>query len=445
MITVKSSDSFVTNQSSTLSAIGQSLKQARLDCSLSLDEVAAKTHISVRYLRAIEEGALDDLPEAVYVRGFLRRYCDAVSTADLSDGFPVTVADCQKQWHNAPSTELRPLHLYALYVAVVMGTVTALASFLTPPQTVKITDSETKFGKSAQLEPNNSKNPKSKRGRWVPTLEGIEVLRQSGNQFALADGNSLAGGSRNGGASSGNANNADGGANNLANNAIFSATGDITSFNGSSQSMTAQIFSRVVSRANPQPANPSQASVVASRNQNNTNNVNNAANGTKVSESFTEANVGLGVFLNDWSSKTTITRATNEEQVAGNFEFSPNKPVNVGIITTGASWLRVLVDGKTVFEGVAPEGKQFSWSGDQRISVRAGNAGAVMLAFNSNNARRLGKEGDVIEKRFGDEADGGRNSQNRVSNSVSANLGMVPNDGISNSGSVVESSVRTFR
>jgi hypothetical protein len=68
-----------------------------------------------------------------------------------------------------------------------------------------------------------------------------------------------------------------------------------------------------------------------------------------------------------------------------------------------------------------------------------------MLAFNSNNARRLGKEGDVIEKRFGDEADGGRNSQNRVSNSVSANLGMVPNDGISNSGSVVESSVRTFR
>jgi len=438
VITVKSSDSFATNQSSVLSTIGQSLKQARLDCSLSLDDVSAKTHISTRYLKAIEDGALDELPEPVYVRGFLRRYCDAVSTADLSESFPVTIAECQKQWNNTPSTELRPLHLYALYVAVVIGTVTALASFLTPPQTAKISDSETKFGKSAQLETNKGKDAKAKRRYWVPTLEGIEVLRQSGKQFAAVDGNSINASSS--GAISNSASDStaaksavNSAANDIANDAAFVATGEITNANSEgSKSITAQVFRRVIANANVGTEN--QSGALNSR----TPNITQETKGSG-QESFADANVGLGTFLNDWSGKTAITRTAKEEQIAGSFEFSPNKPLNVGIITTGSSWLRVLVDDKTVFEGVAPEGKQFSWSGDQRISVRAGNAGAVMLAFNSKNARRLGKEGDVIEKRFGGDRDGSSSLQNRLSNSSAALSNNVSNgDGASRT-SVVES------
>lgn len=432
VITVKSSDSFATNQSSVLSTIGQSLKQARLDCSLSLDDVSAKTHISTRYLKAIEDGALEELPEPVYVRGFLRRYCDAVSTADLSENFPVTIAECQKQWNNTPSTELRPLHLYALYVAVVVGTVTALASFLTPPQTAKISDSETKFGKSAQLETNKGKDTKAKRRYWVPTLEGIEVLRQSGNQFAAVDSNSAR--ENNPAKTAVNST-----ASNIANGDAFVATGEITNASGDgSKGITAQVFRRVIASANG--GTEGQSGTL-------TNLTPNTAKETKANgqEPFADANVGLGTFLSDWSSKTAITRTAKDEQIAGSFEFSPNKPLNVGIITTGSSWLRVLVDDKTVFEGVAPEGKQFSWSGDQRISVRAGNAGAVMLAFNSKNARRLGKEGDVIEKRFGGDSDGSGSLQNRLSNSSGALSNSVSSGDTTSRTSVVESNSRTFR
>ena len=220
-------------------------------------------------------------------------------------------------------------------------------------------------------------------------------------------------------------------AKNIANNAAFLATGDITKIsNGdqgiTSQTVTAQIFRRIATQTSS-----GTETVAAAINSSNSQ---SKANGR---ESFTDADTGLGAFLTDWSSRTTITSGAAQEQVSGSFEFSPNKPLNVGIITTGSSWLRVLVDGKTVFEGVAPEGKQFSWSGDQRISVRAGNAGAVMLAFNGKNARRLGKEGDVIEKRFGSDTDG--------SNNGSAMSSRLSNGSGGSSASVVESSPRTFR
>lgn len=53
---------------------GRTLEQARIAAGLSLEEAAAATHISSRYLRALEEEDLVDLPAPVYARGFLRTY-----------------------------------------------------------------------------------------------------------------------------------------------------------------------------------------------------------------------------------------------------------------------------------------------------------------------------------------------------------------------------------
>jgi transcriptional regulator with XRE-family HTH domain len=54
--------------------LGRLLRDARLVHKVELREVARQLHIRVRYLEAIEEGALDELPGNAYVKGYLRRY-----------------------------------------------------------------------------------------------------------------------------------------------------------------------------------------------------------------------------------------------------------------------------------------------------------------------------------------------------------------------------------
>lgn len=57
-------------------AIGSVLKTARMKRGLSLEAVAQQTRIPKRFLEALEEDRFDEFPAFVYMRGFLRGYCD---------------------------------------------------------------------------------------------------------------------------------------------------------------------------------------------------------------------------------------------------------------------------------------------------------------------------------------------------------------------------------
>jgi cytoskeleton protein RodZ len=59
-----------------LTAIGQSLRDARTARNLSLEQAAQDTRISIRFLEALEEEDFTALPAPVYVRGFLRSYAN---------------------------------------------------------------------------------------------------------------------------------------------------------------------------------------------------------------------------------------------------------------------------------------------------------------------------------------------------------------------------------
>lgn len=79
-----------------------------------------------------------------------------------------------------------------------------------------------------------------------------------------------------------------------------------------------------------------------------------------------------------------------------------DKPVRVSLTVKGQqSWLRIMVDGKTEFEGMLSQGAQRSWSGNEQVTVRAGDAGAVEISFNESQPKPLGQPGDVQEKTFG--------------------------------------------
>ncbi|CAN5171243.1 DUF4115 domain-containing protein [soil metagenome] len=60
----------------SLEQIGQKLKVAREGQSLSVGQVYDRTKIPTNHIDALESGRFDDLPEPVYVAGFIKRYGD---------------------------------------------------------------------------------------------------------------------------------------------------------------------------------------------------------------------------------------------------------------------------------------------------------------------------------------------------------------------------------
>ncbi|MBU3736738.1 MAG: DUF4115 domain-containing protein [Methylobacterium sp.] len=55
-------------------SVGETLAAARNAAGMSIDEVAAKLRLSARQIRALEEDDTANLPDATFVRGFLRNY-----------------------------------------------------------------------------------------------------------------------------------------------------------------------------------------------------------------------------------------------------------------------------------------------------------------------------------------------------------------------------------
>ena len=62
----------------TFEQIGQKLKAAREGQGLSLTQIWERTKIPMHHLQSMETGITDELPETVYVAGFIKRYADVV-------------------------------------------------------------------------------------------------------------------------------------------------------------------------------------------------------------------------------------------------------------------------------------------------------------------------------------------------------------------------------
>jgi hypothetical protein len=87
--------------------IGESLRRARSDRGLGLEEVSDATKIRVRYLRALENEDWGALPAPAYARGFLRTYASYLGLdADvLVEELRRTVGDADA----GPAEERRPV------------------------------------------------------------------------------------------------------------------------------------------------------------------------------------------------------------------------------------------------------------------------------------------------------------------------------------------------
>jgi cytoskeletal protein RodZ len=121
-------------QSEKLAEIGAQLWAARQEQGLSLEEVVILTRIPKRLLQAIEEGNLEELPEPVYIQGLIRQFADALgfNGAILASTFSIVYRQVKPQptWTNKPINQLRPLHLYFLYIFVIICSVSSLSQLL---------------------------------------------------------------------------------------------------------------------------------------------------------------------------------------------------------------------------------------------------------------------------------------------------------------------------
>jgi cytoskeletal protein RodZ len=249
------------DQLERLTEIGLYLRQVREEYRLSLDEIASRTMIQARLLRALEDGNLDKLPEPVYIQGFIKLYADALGLDgnEFADAFPTekSLRFAPSSWKDSPAAQLRPLHLYLAYVLLIMASVGLLS----------------------------------------------HIVNRS------------------------------------------SPTGSTTTSLSAQPSVSIE----------PPPTAPATSTPVA--------------------------------------SPAGRDRSPLKPS-------DPNRPVRIDVTLTAQSWLRVDVDGQTEFEGVLSQGTERTWMGKNEIILRAGNAGGVLLAHNSGQAKRMGAPGAVEEKTF---------------------------------------------
>jgi transcriptional regulator with XRE-family HTH domain len=117
---------FDQEQVQKLTEIGAHLRNIRTQKRVSLEDVSAKTMIQQRFLDAIEQGQPENLPEALYVRGFIRRYAEmlGLNGVQLSETFPLgreSLASSNANFLSTSGTALRPWHLYIFYTALIVA------------------------------------------------------------------------------------------------------------------------------------------------------------------------------------------------------------------------------------------------------------------------------------------------------------------------------------
>ncbi|MEJ1931333.1 RodZ family helix-turn-helix domain-containing protein [Nostoc sp. NIES-2111] len=74
-----------------------------------------------------------------------------------------------------------------------------------------------------------------------------------------------------------------------------------------------------------------------------------------------------------------------------------NQFVQVGVTLKASSWIRVVADGKTQFEGTLPEGTHRVWKAQEQLTVKTTNAGGVLMSVNQQAAKEMGELGKEEE------------------------------------------------
>jgi cytoskeletal protein RodZ len=271
-------------QQQQLKEISKYLVQVREEQSIRIEEVAAKTHIRLYFLQALDAGKFEELPEPVYIQGFIRRYADILGLDGqaLANSFTVHPAPLESQSEPKKSATKtnRPIPLFIPYLGLLAVAAIALIYILNPKL---ISQSLAK-----KQEPTVTKTQKTN-----PSLLTTEPLAQKPDSV-------------------------------------------VTDTQQTTPSPTA---TSLTNSQNPLPT----------------------------------------------------------DTPAATLSPTPNGNLAVTLELQGKSWLQVKADGKTEFIGELSKGERRTWTAKKQLTVRSGNAGAVLVSVNEQPAKPLGINGVVKE------------------------------------------------
>jgi cytoskeleton protein RodZ len=315
-------------QTEQLKAIGAKLSEARQQQSVTLEEIAAKTYIPLRLLGAIEAGKLEQLPEPVFIQGFIRRYADALGLdgTSLSKEFSI----------QAPAVAPPPVESAPEPVAAVAPVPTKAKVELRPVVMAAAPQATPSYESEEGGEGSSFKLP------WLP-IAGIVGL----GALALIIMNAL-------------------------NQPKPVQTAQQATAPKAAGGGSLPVASKPPAANFPNPAVSASASPVP------------VVSATPVNPAA--------------SASPVVSPAVSPSPSAS--PAVATGPVQVKMNLTDESWVMVVVDGQTVFEGNLPKGTQKTFSGKTEVEVSSGNAGAVSVSYNNGAAKAIGEPGAVETAKY---------------------------------------------
>ncbi|BAZ11028.1 hypothetical protein NIES4071_28520 [Calothrix sp. NIES-4071] len=179
-------------RANALSDIGNQLRQARELRGMSLIQLNIYTHVPIHQMQAIENGKWENLPEEVYVRGFIRVMGNALGLngTNLISSLPApepakTIAPVwykeQKNSSGGIGLNIKPMHLYVGYTALVAGAVGGLsimsqqaeAKRLLPDTNTTSSSTQTPKDKETNTKPGLQSNGKVSVGAQIAPPEAL--------------------------------------------------------------------------------------------------------------------------------------------------------------------------------------------------------------------------------------------------------------------------------
>ncbi len=169
----------------SLRKIGQQLREARELRGLSLTQLNIYTHVPAHQMDAVERGSWEELPEEVFVRGFVRVMGNAlglngtnlVASLPAPEPSKTVLPDWYKSTKNTGRSglEISPMHLYVGYTALVAGAVGGLSLMSSQQANAdKLINQNTETSSSAVNQSIKDKQPASKPG-LQSSSKGISV------------------------------------------------------------------------------------------------------------------------------------------------------------------------------------------------------------------------------------------------------------------------------
>jgi hypothetical protein len=74
--------------------------------------------------------------------------------------------------------------------------------------------------------------------------------------------------------------------------------------------------------------------------------------------------------------------------------------IQVVVHVTQTVWVRIIADGKEIFQGRLQAGSADAYTADEYLELEAGNAAALDIVFNQNQMEPVGSMGEIARLRF---------------------------------------------